>query len=67
MRAFASQLHERIVNVPLVFVDETLTTTSAAAKLREAGRKARQQKSVIDQAAAIEILNLWMGNDWQEP
>lgn len=67
VRAFASQLHERIGTVPMVFVDETLTTSSAAAKLREAGRKARQQKSVIDQAAAVEILNLWMGNDWQEP
>lgn len=66
VRAFASQLHERIGTVPLVFVDETLTTSSASAKLREAGRKARQQKSVIDQAAAVEILNLWMGNDWQE-
>jgi putative Holliday junction resolvase len=63
VRAFASQLHERIGTVPLVFVDETLTTSSAAAKLREAGRNARQQKPVIDQAAAVEILNLWMGND----
>jgi RNase H-fold protein (predicted Holliday junction resolvase) len=34
--------------------------------LREAGRNARKQKPVIDQAAAVEILNLWMGNDWQE-
>jgi putative Holliday junction resolvase len=66
VRVFASQLHERIGTVPLVFVDETLTTSSAAAKLREAGRKARQQKTVIDQAAAVEILNLWMGNDWQQ-
>ena len=66
VRAFASQLHERIGTVPLVFVDETLTTSSAAAKLREAGRNARKQKPVIDQAAAVEILNLWMGNDWQE-
>jgi putative Holliday junction resolvase len=65
VRAFASQLHERIGTVPTVFVDETLTTSSAAAKLREAGRKARQQKPLIDQAAAVEILNLWMGNDWQ--
>ena len=66
VRAFASQLHERIGTVPLVFVDETLTTSSAATKLREAGRNARKQKPVIDQAAAVEILNLWMGNDWQE-
>jgi putative holliday junction resolvase len=62
VRAFAAQLHERIPEIPLVFVDESLTTSSAAAKLREAGRKARQQKSVIDQAAAVEILNVWMGD-----
>jgi len=61
VRAFADQLRERIPTLPLVFVDETLTTSSAAAKLREAGRNARQQKAVIDQAAAVEILNLWIG------
>jgi putative Holliday junction resolvase len=61
VRAFADLLRERIPTLPLVFIDETLTTSTAAAKLREAGRNARQQKSVIDQAAAVEILNLWMG------
>ncbi len=61
VRAFGALLRERIPTVPLVFVDETLTTASAAEKLREAGRKARQQKAVIDQAAAVEILNAWMG------
>jgi len=60
VRAFASLLRERLPALPLVLVDETLTTASAAAKLREAGRNARQQKAVIDQAAAVEILNLWM-------
>ncbi|MGL4400126.1 MAG: Holliday junction resolvase RuvX [Luteolibacter sp.] len=63
VRAFASLLHERIPALPLVFVDETLTTSTAASKLREAGRNARQQKSIIDQAAAVEILNLWMGGE----
>jgi putative Holliday junction resolvase len=61
VRAFADLLRARIPNIPLVFVDETLSTSSAAAKLREAGRKARNQKAVIDQAAAVEILNYWMG------
>jgi putative Holliday junction resolvase len=63
VRAFAGLLRERIPEIPLVFVDESLSTASAAAKLREAGRKARQQKAVIDQAAAVEILNTWMGDD----
>ena len=61
VRAFAAQLHERLPGIPLVFVDETLTTSTAAAKLHEAGRNAKRQKSIIDQAAAVEILNLWMG------
>lgn len=61
VRAFADLLRERLPTIPLVFVDETLTTSSAAGKLREAGRNARRQKAVIDQAAAVEILNAWMG------
>lgn len=63
VRAFADLLHARIPDIPLVFVDETLSTSSAAAKLREAGRYARKQKAVIDQAAAVEILNYWMGDE----
>jgi putative Holliday junction resolvase len=61
VRAFAALLRERVPTIPLVFVDETLTTSTAATKLREAGRNAKKQKSVIDQAAAVEILNTWMG------
>ena len=61
VRAFADKIRERLPAIPLVFVDETLTTATAATKLREAGRSAKKQKSVIDQAAAVEILNTWMG------
>lgn len=61
VRAFAEKLQARIPAIPLAFIDETLTTSTAAAKLREAGRNAKQQKAIIDQAAAVEILNLWMG------
>jgi len=64
VRAFATLLRERLPTLPLVFVDETLTTSEASAKLQQAGRKARAQKQVIDQAAAVEILNLWMGGDF---
>ena len=37
-------------------VDERLTTVSAARQLREGGRRARQQRDVIDAAAAAAIL-----------
>ena len=59
-RAFGEQLSARLPELPLHFIDESFTTLSAAGKLREAGRKAKQQKAVIDQAAAVEILNSWL-------
>ncbi len=62
VRAFGERLRRSIPSIPLVYVDESLSTMSAAAKLREAGRNARKQKSVIDQAAAVEILKTWMGD-----
>ena len=60
VRAFAAKLAARLPDLPLEFIDEAYTTMTASSKLREAGRKARQQKGVIDQAAAVEILEAWM-------
>jgi putative Holliday junction resolvase len=60
VRAFGNRLAARLPEIPLVFVDEAYTTMDAAAKLREAGRSARRQKPVIDQAAAVGILEAWM-------
>jgi len=65
-RAFADKLKARLPDLPLVFVDETLTTSAAAGKLRAAGKKAKQQKGLIDQAAAVEILNSWMEGENSE-
>jgi putative Holliday junction resolvase len=61
VHGFAKLIRQHLPDIPLVLVDETLTTSSAAAKLQQAGRKARSHKPIIDQAAAVEILNLWMG------
>lgn len=60
VRVFAARLTALLPAIPMVFVDESYTTSDASEKLREAGRKAHQQKSIIDQAAAVEILNRWM-------
>lgn len=60
VRSFAKKLAKQIPNVPMVFIDESYTTSDASEKLREAGRNAKKQKNVIDQAAAVEILNRWM-------
>lgn len=42
--------------VPVRLVDERLSTVTASRSLREAGRGARHQRGVIDQAAAVAIL-----------
>ncbi len=60
VRKFARELSDKLPTLPMVFVDESYTTQTATEKLREAGRKAHQQKKIIDQVAAVEILNLWM-------
>ncbi len=60
-RLFGDKIRARLPETPLHFCDETMTTMAAAAKLHQAGKNAKRQKSIIDQAAAVEILNTWMG------
>lgn len=57
---FARELGERIAPVPVRLVDERFTTTTAQRSLREAGVRARQQRGIIDQAAAVAILQDWL-------
>ncbi|MDU1524304.1 MAG: RuvX/YqgF family protein, partial [Cutibacterium granulosum] len=38
------------------YVDERMTTRTASRALHETGRNTRKQRSVIDQAAAVAIL-----------
>ena len=54
-RAVAEQLADELA-VPVRLVDERLTTVSAARGLREAGRTAKNSRSVVDQAAAVILL-----------
>lgn len=63
VRAFGEKLAARVPGIPLVYVDEAYTTMDAAAKLHEAGRNAKRQKAVIDQAAAVGILEAWMAGN----
>ncbi|WP_331715870.1 Holliday junction resolvase RuvX [Tessaracoccus coleopterorum] len=52
----AAALAGAIAPVEVRLVDERMSTVSASRSLGSAGRRARQQRSVIDQAAAVEIL-----------
>ncbi|OBK11255.1 Holliday junction resolvase RuvX [Mycobacterium asiaticum] len=56
----AGELAERIAPVPVRLADERLTTVVAQRSLRAAGVRSRQQRSVIDQAAAVGILQGWL-------
>ncbi len=60
VRAFGERLHARLPELPLCYIDEFLTTTVAQEKLHAAGRKCHEFRPIIDQAAAVEILNNWM-------
>lgn len=52
---FAAKIRE-ISQIPIHFVDERLSTVDAQRKLREAGKSAKDSKSLIDSMAAVAIL-----------
>jgi putative Holliday junction resolvase len=50
-------------DIPVVLVDERLSTVSAAKQLRESGINAKDARSVIDAAAAVAILEQGLANE----
>lgn len=58
--AVADALAARLAPVPVRLADERLTTVTAQRSLREAGVRAKGQKSMIDQVAAVGILQTWL-------
>lgn len=46
--------------IEVVLFDERLTTTTASARLREAGLSARSARGRIDSAAAVVLLEAWL-------
>jgi putative pre-16S rRNA nuclease len=60
-REFAAALTARLdAGVPVVFSDERLTTVVATRQMRESGRRGRRQRAVVDQVAAVAILQGWL-------
>lgn len=55
-REFAEVLVPVVAPVPVRLVDERLTTVSATRDLRAAGRTSRNSRAVVDQAAAVAIV-----------
>ena len=63
-REIAFRINRRLVNqglsIPVRFADERLTTVAATAALRASGVSEKAGRAVIDQAAAVEILQSWL-------
>jgi putative Holliday junction resolvase len=57
---YAQELADRIPDVPVILIDERLSTVTAANHLREGGIDSRKQRAVIDQAAAVVILQQFL-------
>jgi putative Holliday junction resolvase len=57
--AFAQELADA-TGVEIEMVDERLSTVEASRRLRDRGVKARDQKSLVDGAAAAVILQSWI-------
>lgn len=56
VRAYAVRLAREVHPLPVRLVDERLTTVVAERRLRAQGRNATKRRAVVDQAAAVEIL-----------
>lgn len=57
---YAHRLRGRVEPVPVRLVDERMSTVGATRGLRERGVRARDQRSIVDQAAAAYILQGWL-------
>jgi putative Holliday junction resolvase len=59
-QSYAAALAERIAPVPVRLTDERLSTVAATRSLRGGGVPGRRQRAVVDQAAAVQILQSWL-------
>ena len=58
-REFATAL-QAALDVPVELTDERMTTVVATRQLAGRGVKGRRQRAVVDQAAAVQILQGWL-------
>jgi putative Holliday junction resolvase len=56
VREFADGLARAVAPVPVRLCDERLSTVTAESVLRERGKKGQKRRAVVDQAAAVVIL-----------
>ena len=57
---YAARLASRATPVPVRLADERLTTVIASRALADRGVRGKRQRAVVDQAAAVAILQSWL-------
>jgi putative holliday junction resolvase len=60
IRAYAERLARAVGHLPVVLADERMSTVVASRRLAERGVRGKRQRAVVDQAAAVEILQSWL-------
>jgi putative Holliday junction resolvase len=60
IRAYCGRLERAVGHVPVVLADERMSTVVATRRLAERGVRGKRQRAVVDQAAAVEILQSWL-------
>lgn len=59
-KEIAFRIRRRMPDIPVRMADERLTTVAATQALRASGVSEKAGRAVIDQAAAVEILQSWL-------
>lgn len=67
VRQFAERLARIVAPVPLCLTDERMSTVVATRRLSERGVRGRRRRTVVDQAAAVEILQGWLDAHRRQP
>ncbi|WP_051704651.1 Holliday junction resolvase RuvX [Glycomyces sp. NRRL B-16210] len=59
-RAWVERFADHVSPVPVSLTDERMTTAVATRRLNEGGVRGSRKRSIVDQAAAVEILQHWL-------
>jgi putative Holliday junction resolvase len=62
-RAYGGLLATRVGDLPVVYVDERMTTVVAQRNLSTSGVRGRAKRAIVDQAAAVEILQSFLDSN----
>jgi putative holliday junction resolvase len=60
IRRYAAILADVIAPIPVHLADERMSTVVASRRLSERGVRGRRHRAVVDQVAAVEILQTWL-------